>query len=1063
MKEHPRWQTWVITLIALTVLNLGTVFPALAAPVPGGTLDPTIIPKYVTPLVIPPEMPKSTASPAPAADYDVAVRQFKQQILPGGLWDQLTGRTDGLPATTVWSYGRAQDPVPDITGTFPGLTAGIAPAPNSSFNYPAFTIEATSMATTNVRWINDLVNPATGNFLPHLFNVDQTLVWANPPMANCVTGIPNRTDCETAIATPYVGPIPLVTHLHGAHIQPHSDGYPEAWWLPGAPGTKGIPANYAERGTHFTQGNTANAVPGSAYYSYENTQPATTLWYHDHALGMTRLNVYAGTAGFWLVRGGANDTLAGVLPGPAPSIIGGDPNFSPAVRNTIREIPLAIQDRSFNVDGSLFYPADRSFFDGFTGPFIGSGVSDISGIWNPEAFFNTMVVNGTTWPKFEVAPARYRLRLLNGCNSRTLNLALFTVTSIGADNIPGTADDVLGTEIPFYQIGAEQGFLPQVAMITTGFSTPLPGNGTIPAPIAAPDPQQALLMGSAERADVIVDFGGIANGTRIRMINTAPDAPFGGFPDVPADTLTTGQVMDFIVNTALPAQPTDTSSVAPQNLVLPAELPLGAANFTRQVTLNEMMSDQVCVEIDPIAGSIVLTLFSTVAGDPNFLANCAAAAVTPGNVAEPMGPRMAQLGTVENIGGSLVAVPKLWGDPITEIPRLNDTEIWEIFNTTVDAHPIHLHLVGFEVVNRQGLDPIALLAGNMVPIGTPVAPNPNELGFKDTVLAFPGQVTRIKAKFDIAGLYVWHCHIVEHEDNEMMRPMVVGNPATGVTVTPSISSPQAVGTSVTFTAAGQGATVYEYRFWVNSGTGFNIVQDYSTAATYVWTPSAAGAYDILVDVRSIGSTAFREASTKLFYYKITPSPATSVILSSNLSSPQLTGTPITFSAVGQGGSGSYEYRFWVNSGSGFNIAQDYSATSTFVWTPSAAGAYDILVDVRSIGSTAIRDAFMKLYYYKIVAPPATGVTLVPDLASPQAPNTAITFTAAGQGGSGTYEYRFWVNSGLGYSITQNYSILNTFTWTPASIGNYDILVDVRNAGSTSFREAFTKYFFYRIQ
>lgn len=783
MNQHPRWHTWVITLIALTVLGLGTVFPVLAAPVPGGTLDPMTIPKYVTPLVIPPEMPKSTASPAPAADYDIAVRQFQQQILPGGLWNQLNGRTDVYPATTVWSYGRAQDPAPDIRGVFPGLAAGIAPAPNSSFNYPAFTIETTSMATTNVRWINDLVNPATGNFLPHLFNVDQTLVWANPPMANCVTGIPNRTDCETAIATPYVGPIPLVTHLHGAHIQPHSDGYPEAWWLPGAPGTKGIPAGYAERGTHFTQGNTANAVPGSAYYSYENTQPATTLWYHDHALGMTRLNVYAGTAGFWLVRGGANDTLAGVLPGPAPSVIGGDPNFSPAVRNTIREIPLAIQDRSFNVDGSLFYPADRSFFDGFTGPFIGSGVSDISGIWNPEAFFNTMVVNGTTWPKFEVAPARYRLRLLNGCNSRTLNLALFTVTSIGADNTPGTADDVLGTEIPFYQIGAEQGFLPQVAMITTGFSTPLPGNGTIPAPIAAPDPQQALLMGSAERADVIVDFGGMPNGTRIRMINTAPDAPFGGFPDVPADTLTTGQVMDFIVNTALPAQPTDTSSLAPQNLVLPAELPLGAANFTRQVSLNEMMSDQVCVEIDPIAGSIVGTLFSTTAGDPNFLTNCAAALVAPGNVAEPMGPRMAQLGTVDRIGGNLVAAPRLWGDPITEIPRLNDTEIWEIFNTTVDAHPIHLHLVGFEVVNRQDLDPTALLAGNLVPIGTPVAPNPNETGFKDTVLALPGQVTRIKAKFDIAGLYVWHCHIVEHEDNEMMRPMIVTDPANSLTIT----------------------------------------------------------------------------------------------------------------------------------------------------------------------------------------------------------------------------------------------------------------------------------------
>ena len=160
-----------------------------------------------------------------------------------------------------------------------------------------------------------------------------------------------------------------------------------------------------------------------------------------------------------------------------------------------------------------------------------------------------MVVNGTTWPIFEVAPARYRLRLLNGCNSRTLNLSMFVVTSLGADQIAGTADDVLDPlqEIPFYQIGAEQGFLPKIVKIVTGFATVLPGNGTVPAPMAAPHPDQALLMIGAERADVIIDFTNLPNGTRIRMINTAPDAPFGGFPDIDGrDSLTTGQVMDFV-------------------------------------------------------------------------------------------------------------------------------------------------------------------------------------------------------------------------------------------------------------------------------------------------------------------------------------------------------------------------------------------------------------------------------------------------------------------------------------------------------------------------------------
>jgi len=786
MRRCPVKLSRYISAFAVVVLTLLTVSPAhcvlLTAP-----LDPTTIPKYVTPLVIPPQMPKSTVSPAPAADYDIAVRQFKQQILPGGIWGTSFPNPAGgapvgpFPATTIWSYGRAQDPLPDSSGI--GGAAGVAPAPNSTFNYPSFTVENGAVTPTSVRWINDLVDPVSGNYLPHLFPVDQTLHWANPPKANCAMGNPNRTDCETMDPAPYTGPVPLVTHVHGSHVQPDSDGYPEAWWLPGAPGTKGIPASYGERGSVFTQANNANNIPGSAYYSYQNSQPATTLWYHDHALGMTRLNVYAGPAGFWLIRGGANDLAAGILPGPAPSVAAGDPNFNAAIRANIREIPLAIQDRSFNTDGSLFYPASRDFFDGFIGPYIGTMMpnefSDISGIWNPEAFFNTMVVNGTTWPKFESAPARYRLRLLNGCNSRTINLAMFVVTGLGADGIPGTADDVLGAEVPFYQIGGDQGFLPKVVRIQTGQTTTLPGNGSVPAATPTVAPEQALLMGPAERADVIVDFSSMANGTRIRIINTAPDAPFGGFPDIAADPLTTGQVMDFIINSAL-TKPADATTTLPQNLVLPAEGALGAETNIRMVSLNELMSDQVCIELDP-NGAIVGTLFTRPPADPTFLNDCLAAApVTPGNTADVMGPRQARLGvmTIDPLTGNLLSQNLKWGDAVTEFPLLNSTEIWEIYNTTVDAHPIHLHLVRYEVVNRQDLDPVTLLP---LP-GTVVAPNPNELGYKDTVVAYPGQVTRIKAKFDIAGLYVWHCHIVEHEDNEMMRPFIVTS-SPGFTIT----------------------------------------------------------------------------------------------------------------------------------------------------------------------------------------------------------------------------------------------------------------------------------------
>ena len=322
-----------------------------------------------------------------------------------------------------------------------------------------------------------------------------------------------------------------------------------------------------------------HAAPAWRSFAYPNDQPSTTLWYHDHTLGMTRNNVYAGPAGFWLIResgGGETGLVSGTLARSSPGFGSGrsrsERSRQSRFRAAIREIPIAIQDRSFNTDGSLFYPADRAFFEGLTPaqlqiPFIGDTTtpSDISPIWNPEAFFNVMVVNGVSWPELEVAPAIYRFRLLNGCNSRFLNLALFEVGNSGKVK--------QGKEIPIFQIGAEQSLLPQVVMIQTGFATPLvPGaplpknkSTMVPAPFAA----QALLMGLAERADVLVDFRGLKNGTIVRMINTAPDAPFGGFPDVPADPATTGQVMQFRVNSALlGSSPTDLTATAPQNLTL---------------------------------------------------------------------------------------------------------------------------------------------------------------------------------------------------------------------------------------------------------------------------------------------------------------------------------------------------------------------------------------------------------------------------------------------------------------------------------------------------------------
>ncbi|HEY6000934.1 MAG TPA: copper oxidase, partial [bacterium] len=630
---------------------------ALAVPLPGGTLDPLTITKYVTPLVIPavmhpvdPVACAASLTPAtdPACKYDISVRQFQQQILPAP-----------LPATRVWSYGPTIDPSP-----------AVAPTALSHFNYPAYTIETTASTPVSVRWRNQLVvdpvacaaslTPATDpacNYLPHLLPVDQTLHWANPTGTGCTpeSATATGTDCRTNNPVPYTGPVPTVVHLHGAHVDSHSDGFPEAWWLPAA---NNIPAGYVTEGSLYDDslGHARGAKLGYADYQYRNDQAAATLWFHDHAMGMTRTNVYAGPAGFWLVRGGANDLPTG-LPKPAPvtadPIMGlntpGDP-----LRNSIREIPVVIQDRSFNADGSLFYPATRTFFDGYPGPFTGSTPisTDIAPIANVEAFFNTMVVNGVAWPKLEVAPAQYRLRLLNGCNSRMLNLALFVV-----DPVTGLTTAV---ELPFYQIGAEQGFLPSVAKVQTGTMTVYDGTpgGRV---VVAPSAQQALLMGLAERADVLVDFRGLPSGTIVRMVNNGADAPFGGFPVmVPADPATTAQVMQFVVNATpasaggpLGASPTDPvladgvtpnpgAALDPTALALPAAAPLAAAGNVRNVSLNEEASAQVCVTVSPIGAITVVNVLPAPMADPAaFAAYCA----TLGAV--PMAPKSPKLGTVD--------------------------------------------------------------------------------------------------------------------------------------------------------------------------------------------------------------------------------------------------------------------------------------------------------------------------------------------------------------------------------------------------------------------------------
>ncbi|WP_204285004.1 multicopper oxidase family protein [Microbispora amethystogenes] len=615
-------------------------------PAPAGLplLDAASVPKYVAALLVPAVMP--TAMPAaPTGDgsldrYVIGVRRFRQQMLP-----------PGAPATAVFGYGSAPHP--------------------GTFAVPGRTIEARVDHPVQVTWVNELTD-RWGDHLPHLLPVDPTLHWANPPGGR--TGRDRRPEFASTPG-PYQGPVPVVTHLHGGHSPDDSDGHPEAWFLAAAE----IPDGYAREGSRYAGFAAAYAArtgagwrAGSAVYRYGNDQHPGTLWYHDHVLGMTRLNVYAGLAGFYLLRGGPDDLAPGVLPGPAPKAGADDPAGA-----RCHEIPILIQDRTFTADGSLFYPNSRAA-RGYGGPYIPR--TDVPPIWVPEFFGATMTVNGRTWPLLEVERRRYRFRFLNGCNARVLDLG------IAASPVARPVRSAL----PFWQIGSDGAFLP--------------------APVAL----DRLLLAPAERADVVVDFTGVPPGTPLYLVNEGPDGPYqGDAAAAPADPATTGQVLKFLVR---PASGRD-SSVPPDELELPRAARLGPAVRTRRLALLEQ-----------------------------------------GSAVRGAGPVATLLGDAAGRGWAA----RRWHDPVTENPGVGDVEVWEFHNLTPDAHPIHIHEILFEVLDRTPFH------------GSARPARPWERGRKDTVIALPREVTRVKAHFDRPGLFVWHCHMLEHEDNEMMRPYRIG-------------------------------------------------------------------------------------------------------------------------------------------------------------------------------------------------------------------------------------------------------------------------------------------------
>jgi spore coat protein A, manganese oxidase len=465
-------------------------------------LDPTTIPQFGTQLYILPAMPVSVVS-SKIDGYVLAARPFKQQILP-----------KGFPSTPVFGFGATSD--------------------QGSFHAPAHTIEATVNRQTRVIWANQLVNPA-GHYVPHILPVDPTLHWANP-----AGGTTDRDSAPVFTSTPgpYTGPVPIVVHMHGAHVYEDSDGYPEAWFLPRA---GNIPRGYATSGSRYAQYK-AEALhrfgvtwePGMAQYEYGNDQRATSLWFHDHSLGMTRLNVRAGLLGLYILRGGSSDLKAGILPGPAPRR--GD-----KAGTRYYEIPLVIQDPSFTTNGAQYLPSVNTFSPG---PYIPK--TDIPPIWNDLYYGSTLTVNGNTWPNLNVEPRRYRFRVLNGCAVRPLTLKV--VSSLKAAPPASSA-------LPIWVIGSDGGFLPG----------PVELSGKTGLPVLP-----------AERYDIIVDFTDVKPGRHLYLTNEGAAATVG----------TTGTVMRF---TVVPLKSRDTS-VPPRHLTLPSFSHPSGGSTTRRVSFSEQVS-----------------------------------------------------------------------------------------------------------------------------------------------------------------------------------------------------------------------------------------------------------------------------------------------------------------------------------------------------------------------------------------------------------------------------------------------------------------------------------------
>jgi spore coat protein A len=611
-----------------------------------------------------------------------------------------------------------------------------------------------------------------------------------------------------------VGDLPfnrITTHVHGGKTPWFSDGTPFQWFTP-----DGL------HGDSFMNVPGTDPPPGSATYYYPNDQSARFVWYHDHAMGITRTNAYAGIASALLITDDFEQSLItqGLLPGLGTPLVIQDKSFVP---QHIRK-----KDPTWRWGGpaDLFYPHVYEvppIPDFSTTPFTpGTGRWDHGPVADPpmqspaqplpdpsvvpEAFLDTTLVNGGVYPMLAVTDHRVRLRVLNASQARFWHLNLYAEDP----KTPGEADT--GAPGPtLYQIGTEGGFLPQVVPLQNDHPMPFIQGQDYPVSNGDPTGPFNLLLAPAERADLLVDFSGLAGRTFI-LYSDAP-APF------PSGDARNDYFTGDLDLTAFGGAPSTVAGFGPNTRTV-LRIVVGAGPQDAQGTA------EVIAALDrQFAGA-----FQNGAQDPllyhGATTNIPGPVPFTGQVARKLtlnedfdarGRLIQRLGTTDNTnlttedGLTINGVDNqglpTWGrsyeDAATENPQAGATEVWEIYNLTGDTHPIHFHLVNVQVIQRAQFDPGT--PGTSPPVFVPIhdterRPDPNEIGWKETVRTNPGEVTTVIARFALPTLpaqmgdptspricgtdssgspftcgheYVWHCHILEHEEHDMMRPLVV--------------------------------------------------------------------------------------------------------------------------------------------------------------------------------------------------------------------------------------------------------------------------------------------------